>query len=141
MNRFLPRASAPLLDANRVATTEFRRFLESLAAETDNAGLQQQINAIIARLDALDPDDPNTVFGIMSVTSSGDLRSGDVAVSLQNDQDTPPAGYYYGTNALGSKGWHALPDASGGVLPVVTGEVPPVFVYFDDGSLLYAPVP
>ena len=29
--------------------------------------------------------------------------------------------------------------ASGGVLPVVTGEVPPVLVYFDDGSLLYAP--
>ena len=30
--------------------------------------------------------------------------------------------------------------SSGGVLPVVTGEVPPVLVYFDDGSLLYAPV-
>lgn len=29
--------------------------------------------------------------------------------------------------------------SSGGVLPVVTGEVPPVLVYFDDGSLLYAP--
>lgn len=29
--------------------------------------------------------------------------------------------------------------SSGGVLPVVTGEVPPVFVYFDDGSLLIAP--
>ena len=29
--------------------------------------------------------------------------------------------------------------ASGGVLPVVTGEVPPVLVYFDDGSLLYVP--
>ena len=29
--------------------------------------------------------------------------------------------------------------SSGGVLPVVTGEVPPVLVYFDDGSLMYAP--
>ena len=36
-----------------------------------------------------------------------------------------------------------LPGSGGGsgtaVLPMVTGEVPPVLVYFDDGSLLYAP--
>lgn len=35
--------------------------------------------------------------------------------------------------------WSAAEPSSGGVLPVVTGEVPPVLVYFDDGSLLYAP--
>lgn len=29
---------------------------------------------------------------------------------------------------------------SPGVLPVVTGEVPPVLVYADDGSLIYSPV-
>lgn len=28
----------------------------------------------------------------------------------------------------------------GGVLPVVTGEVPPVLVYFDDGSLMYSEI-
>ncbi len=28
----------------------------------------------------------------------------------------------------------------GGILPVVTGEVPPVFVYLDDGSLVYTTV-
>lgn len=35
-----------------------------------------------------------------------------------------------------------LPPAAtaGGVLPVVTGEVPPVLVYLDDGSLVYLPV-
>jgi hypothetical protein len=32
-----------------------------------------------------------------------------------------------------------LPGA-GGVLPVVTGEVPPVFVYADDGSLIYTEI-
>ena len=30
--------------------------------------------------------------------------------------------------------------SSGGVLPVVTGEVPPVLVYFDDGSLMYSEI-
>lgn len=31
-------------------------------------------------------------------------------------------------------------SGSGGILPVVTGEVPPVFVYLDDGSLVYTEV-
>ncbi len=31
-------------------------------------------------------------------------------------------------------------NAAGGVLPVVTGEVPPVLVYLDDGALVYLPV-
>jgi hypothetical protein len=30
--------------------------------------------------------------------------------------------------------------SSGGILPLVTGEVPPVFVYLDDGSLVYGAV-
>lgn len=34
----------------------------------------------------------------------------------------------------------SLLSGVGGVLPLVTGEVPPVLVYFDDGSLMYAPV-
>lgn len=29
---------------------------------------------------------------------------------------------------------------AGGVLPVVTGDVPPIFVYLEDGALVYAPV-
>jgi hypothetical protein len=33
-----------------------------------------------------------------------------------------------------------VPQGSGGVLPVVTGEVPPVLVYLDDGSLVYSGV-
>lgn len=32
------------------------------------------------------------------------------------------------------------PASGGGVLPVVTGEIPPVFVYGPDGSLVYGPV-
>lgn len=31
-------------------------------------------------------------------------------------------------------------DSSGGILPVVTGEVPPVLVYLDDGSLVYTEI-
>jgi len=41
----------------------------------------------------------------------------------------------------GTRSWVPMSGGgSGGVLPVVTGEVPPVFVYFDDGSLLYSGV-
>ena len=29
---------------------------------------------------------------------------------------------------------------AGGVLPVVTGDVPPILVYLEDGALVYAPV-
>lgn len=35
---------------------------------------------------------------------------------------------------------YTVPPASLGVLPVVTGEKPPVFVYGPDGSLIYLPV-
>ena len=37
--------------------------------------------------------------------------------------------------------WSEVVSGGGGsgVLPLVTGEVPPVFVYADDGSLIYAP--
>lgn len=44
-------------------------------------------------------------------------------------------------DALVYDGTDWVPGAGGGsgVLPLVTGEVPPVLVYADDGSLIYAP--
>lgn len=60
---------------------------------------------------------------------------------LDNDVAIPDPSSYYGTDRSGSRGWHALPTS--GVLPVVTGEIDngqPVFVYADDGSLIYTEI-
>lgn len=59
----------------------------------------------------------------------------------------------YGFNVLGDAAFDPLgqddmaltyglaqQSGVGGVLPVVTGEVPPVLVYLDDGSLVYSPL-
>ena len=77
------------------------------------------------------------VVGLMSiqVVPVGNNQYG---LQLRGDIESPGNSYYYGTDAAGTKGWHALPDPVA-VLPLVTGEVPPVLVYADDGSLIYAP--
>lgn len=58
----------------------------------------------------------------------------------------------YGFNVLGDETFdptgqddmamaYGLRGAGGGILPVVTGEVPPVLVYLPDGNLVYVEVP
>lgn len=107
------------------------------------------------------------VLGINSVETFGDLADG-ARVLLRGDVPAPDPSHYYGTDADGVRGFHPAPvttddlpegvdnlyftdqrarDAvgavTGGVLPVVTGEIDngqPVFVYADDGSLIYSEV-
>lgn len=105
-----------------------------------------------------------SLVGIDSVLVSGSLGAGNAQTSLVNDSATPGNTYYYGTGPTGTKGWNTIAStlaagtnitlstgsdgvttinstASGGVLPMVTGGVQnaqPTFVYFDDGSLMYA---
>lgn len=70
-------------------------------------------------------------------------------VGFAIDSDTMSVGY--GFNVLGEEVFDAserdsmavtygLGGSGGGVLPLVTGEVPPVLVYLDDGSLVYSGV-
>ena len=52
-------------------------------------------------------------------------------------------GYVLSSLADGTRSWVVPPTGgggSGGVLPLVTGEVPPVLVYLDNGSLVYSGV-
>lgn len=109
MNRFLPRANAALVDAQLRATTEFRRFLESLADRVDSDTLRQLIDSVIQRLDSIEARARGNVVGLSSVSTTGNLASGDVYVMLANDQDAPDAGSYYGAEKeTGLKGWHPL---------------------------------
>lgn len=114
MNRLLPRANAPLLDARLTATTEFRRFLESLAQSSDASGLQQEIDAIILRLSALEDEDwlkaTTMIQGQLTVAVQGTLSNGQVILSLINDVLSPGSSTYYGTDATGVKGWYPLPS-------------------------------
>ncbi len=110
-NRFLPRASAALTNAAGPPTAEWRRFFESLAAQTDNVSLQAEYLALAARVAALEDDpgaDIGLVLGQQSIKQVGVLTSGNVYLTLQGDAQTPGNSYYYGTDAAGAKGWHAL---------------------------------
>lgn len=109
MNRFLPRANAALVSAQGSATTEFRRFLESLAESADNDGLRAIVEDAIKRLEILESIQRGNVIGLSSIDSSGNLASGDVYLNLQNDVDTAEPGSFYGAEKVsGQKGWHPL---------------------------------
>lgn len=125
-NRFLPRASATLTNAAGPPTAEWRRFFESLAAQTDNAALQAELLALAARVSELEDDpgaDIGLVLGQQSIQQVGVLTSGNVYLMLQGDAESPGNSYYYGTDALGVKGWHAL--SLGALSDVDLTTVPP----------------
>lgn len=77
--------------------------------------LQREVDAL-----ALDLSQLLALFDLEAVPADGDV------LTWSDDQNQyipePPAA------------------AAGGVLPVVTGDVPPILVYLEDGALVYAPV-
>lgn len=145
-DRILPRPQAPLSDGAGFPTREWYDFWRQSADGAESlAEIEAQIVAIEAAIAALEASGGNsaTLLGPASVTVSGTLAGGAVTFRLANDIGAPGADTYYGTDTSGAKGWYALPEPpSGGVLPVVTGEIfddQPVFVFADDGSLIFAP--
>lgn len=101
---------------------------------------------------------------ILSINTANSVDQSTGSLQLLNDTASPGNTYFYGTGPTGTKGWNTIAaalaagtnitlstgsdgvttinsTASGGILPVVTGGVQnaqPTFVYFDDGSLMYA---
>lgn len=117
-NRFLPRASAALTNAAGPPTAEWRRFFESLAAQTDNESLRAEYLALAARVTALEDDpgaDIGLVLGQQSIKQVGVLTSGNVYLTLQGDVEAPGNSYYYGTDAAGVKGFHEIPASDSSV--------------------------
>jgi hypothetical protein len=56
-------------------------------------------------------DSPSDGWGALQFIES--LEQNGVYVSLLNDEETPGNSYYYGTDAEGVKGWHAIVDNIG----------------------------
>lgn len=59
-----------------------------------------------------------TINGQNSLLITDDAVNGRVNITLQNDSASPGTGRYYGTDAGGVRGWHALPSF---VSPAFTG--------------------
>lgn len=74
--------------------------------------------------------------GVATDTETMSVGSGTLALRYPSAYDVRDD-YLPITYALAKE---MVAESTGGVLPVVTGEVPPVFVYLDDGSLVYSPV-
>ncbi len=125
-------------------------YLRTLDSSSLTAEIERQVQANTAAIAALQKAGfgdylPASAFvlGVNSVETFGDLASG-ARIRLRGDVSAPEPDSYYGTNADGQRGFHHFPDPPpSGVLPVVTGEIingQPVFVYADDGSLIYSEV-
>lgn len=71
----------------------------------------------------------------MSVTGKG---TDEEPVKLVNDEETPGADKYYGTDAIGVKGYHDLPEGGGGIDDVYVEPDPtfPIdYLYYDKDSV------
>jgi hypothetical protein len=134
----------------------WRKFLEQLSQLTGtSAEFQDAIAAILVRLDALESDggDLATLVPGTGISIIGQLHDDIVRIALNAnlgdllnvDEETvaPAEGDRLTWDAtLGM--WIPAPDSpSVAVLPLVTGEIDggqPVFVYADDGSLIYTEI-
>lgn len=138
----LPNMQEPVFPGGKPPTSAYRKFFEKLSRLTaTSTEFQAEIAEIILRLDALEEGgaDLGEILGLGSISVTGSLGE-QVVIQLKGDESLPAASYYYGTNADGEQGFVPLPKAA---LPLVTGEIDggqPVFVYADDGSLIYTEI-
>lgn len=110
----LPRAQAQFVDNAGRPTREFYDFLRGLITLIDSAnGDSSAIADLLARVEALENEGASSAIiqGLMSVAVNGTLAGGVVQVYLQGDAENPGNTYYYGTDAAGERGWHAVSDA------------------------------
>jgi len=143
----MPKPTADFLDRNGHVAREWRNYLFNLPADEVAAELQDQINALGRRIsDIASGTAQNNLIGQGSIRVFGDLSQDNATAQLDGDENAPAASHFYGTDEDGRRGFHALPDpppATGGILPIVTGDInndQPVFVYADNGSLIYSEV-
>lgn len=115
MNPKLPRPTEPIAGPGGLITRSWRDYLSSLAVGGDLTGLWAAIEEIRAEIGQGGgiPSDAR-VYGELSIESFGLLADGLVRLTLVNDQIAPAPGSYYGTNADGARGFHALPAPPAG---------------------------
>lgn len=120
----LPQPNAPFVKSNGAPTVEWFNWLRAFENlfEASDSGLQAQITVIAYALGSPDGTVANippfnegflptttVVRGENSVVAFGTLANGLVVFTLINDIGSPGNSYYYGTDALGVKGWYLLP--------------------------------
>lgn len=105
----LPRANQAIINLKDgpqgnagTATRELYNFFRQLSTLTDNAELQAEIDAIIARLDEIGSG-TFEIKGNYSVRVVGSPASGVVSLLLQGDSANPGNSFYYGTDDSGQK--------------------------------------
>lgn len=147
----LPTQSEVIVDRNGTITRKFRDFLADLATSSSDAALQAQITALDARVAALEDSDESlaTLLGEGGITIFGQLTDPEVRIRLTAyladlldvSADLPAEGDRLTWDATLAV-WKPAPDTPS-ILPLVTGEIDgsqPVFVYADDGSLIYTEI-
>lgn len=97
----IPGSHAKPLNPDGSWRGEWWRFLRDLSSQPGiSSGLATQLNALAARVLALEEESPSSLFGLLSVLVEGNN------VSLRGDVAEPGESFYYGTDATGTKGWH-----------------------------------
>lgn len=150
MTSRMPRYGQAFLLPNGAIAPVWYDYLRTLDSSSLTAEIERQVQANTEAIKALQQAGfgdylPASayVLGVNSVETFGDLADG-ARIFLRGDVPLPDPRSYYGTDAGGVRGFHRFPDPPpSGVLPVVTGEIingQPVFVYADDGSLIYSEV-
>lgn len=107
---------------------EFYKFFRDWVAYQRQAqGESAELSALESRVAALERSGGSaTILGNESVVVLGTLAGGVVQLRLEGDESAPAASMYYGTDAGGIKGFHAVSDtveaASGELTKTVDGD-------------------
>ncbi|MGN6223712.1 hypothetical protein [Pseudoxanthomonas sp.] len=113
----IPEALAPMVEPGRPGergsyrpTLQWYDFLNRLASSLNTSSDQQdEIADIQAEIERIQEALTAGIVGPASVRVLGSLSSGSVTLQLVNDQESPAAELYYGTDASGAKGFHSFP--------------------------------
>lgn len=113
----IPHNKEPFLDASGLVARSWRTYLSSLTQSDAATQLQRQIDQLRAAPHTESPNGSNSALNAQllatgSVDVTGTLSSGFVTLSLEGDTRIPEATSYYGTDAVGVKGWHPVPVVS-----------------------------
>ena len=87
-----PKWDAPLVDGNGRPSRPWYAFLTQPDATTTTTAEQPEYKLV----------------GPLSIVVQGLLQNGLASVALKNDQLSPDALSFYGTDEDGAKGWHSL---------------------------------
>lgn len=109
LNVSVPGVSQSVIDTGGTASRPYYVFFQSVA--TSLKTLSDQIDDVTTTPTDSPISENANVVGKYSIYTRGILKTGIVSVLLIGDVETPGNTQYYGSDATGEKGWHAVSDA------------------------------